>query len=139
MQRTKSLDSKLDYNRIDLQISQRNNFQRRETPRNAAESRIKTDSLLQALGMMAPSASKKNSKLTSHVKPNSLHNSAKSPQHTSSPKGLAGKQREKALVRNVLGSMTAGVSERKEATPKEEPSFIPPQLQHSFDPKSQQQ
>jgi hypothetical protein len=68
MQRTKSLDSKLDYNRIDLQISQRNNFQRRETPWNAAESRIKTDSLLQALGMMAPSASpKKNSKLISHV------------------------------------------------------------------------
>jgi hypothetical protein len=71
MQRAKSLDSNKLYNRIDLHISQsttKKDFQRAEImPLNAAESSIKTDSLLQALGMMAPSASPKNSKLIGHV------------------------------------------------------------------------
>lgn len=100
MQRTKSLDSKL-YNKsiIDLRMSQNKNFQKTETPRDASESRIKSDSLRQALGMIAPSASKKNSKLTMSVKPNSLRNSA---------------ARENKL-RNADGPMTR-VSDRKNTT-----------------------
>jgi hypothetical protein len=106
MLRTKSLDSKLHIkNRIDLHMSASKNFQMTETPRNAAESAIKTDSLLQSLGMMAPSAlKKKKSKLTSHVvKPNSFRNSTKSSTSSS---------REKALGNDLDGSV-ANLSDRK--------------------------
>jgi hypothetical protein len=82
-------------------MSESKNFQITEMPRNAAESRIKTDSLLQALGMMAPAAAskkKKNCKLTSNIKFNSLRNSRtkhSSPYHS---QVLAdGGPREKAL------------------------------------------
>jgi hypothetical protein len=51
MQRTKSLDSKLrDKNMIDVHISKSKTFQRTtDNPRNAAESRVKSDSFRQAL------------------------------------------------------------------------------------------
>jgi hypothetical protein len=112
MQRTKSLDSKLhNKNIIDLRMSESKKFQMADTPLKAGESRIKTDSLLQALGMMAPSDSKKkNSKLTSHVKSNLLRNSTTK---SSSP-SAAGGPREKALGDDI-GSMT-NLSDRKQRT-----------------------
>lgn len=107
MQRVKSLDSKLYNNRIDLHMSQKKNFQEtEETPRNAAASRIKSDSLRQALGMMAPSVSKQNSNLKRQGgTPKSLRtNSAKSP----SSQGLGGpREKSQSQVRSALGSTMA--------------------------------
>jgi hypothetical protein len=108
MQRTKSLDSKLHKkNIVDVRMSRNKNFQKTKMLTIATQSRIKpSDTLRQALGMMAPSTSttkKKKSNLPSHVKPNSPPS-----------QGPAGGLRKKA-VRNALGSMT-NVSGMKKST-----------------------